>query len=71
MRMLLHWMARAVSLFGLFCLRSSLEGFLCKGFTCPKKQYCQVRRTLDVLEAEVIFVLEKINFIRSQPLFYF
>ena len=39
-------MARAISLLGLLCLPSSVEGFMYKGFiVCPKK-YCQDRKNL-------------------------
>ena len=68
--MFLHWMARAVSLFGLLCLLTSAEGFLYKGFICPKKKFCQNRRTLNILEAEVIFALEKRNLVRSQSFIF-
>lgn len=54
-------MARAISLFGLLCLPTSMEGFLCKFFIICPKNIAKIGKKLGVLEAEVIFALEKRN----------
>lgn len=57
--MLLHWMARALSLFDPLCLLTSVEGFLCKGFICPEKNTIRIEEHLMFWKQKLYLLLKK------------